>query len=279
MMEPKNVYLHEEADHYSNFLRECLKLYYYNPSTALWRALEIKLLSGLNFKSPLLDIGCGDGLVSSMIFAKKIDFGIDISEKEVLSAKKLHTYKNLTVGNACKMPYKDESFATVFSNCVIEHIPNLDRVLGEVSRILQRGGKFIFTVPSEMFEKYLFFYDFFRALGLIKLANRHIKRTNERLHHFHYYNPKEWKRKLNNFDMDIIDFKYYLPPPSEKLWDIIDSFFGTSIHGFQIARILKHSKKTVFRNMLVPIFEKFLLRFYNLEGDSGGALLIVAIKQ
>lgn len=43
---------------------ELLNAYWLRPETALWRELDIRAMQAFEFKSPSLDIGCGDGLFS-----------------------------------------------------------------------------------------------------------------------------------------------------------------------------------------------------------------------
>ncbi len=40
------------------------------PSLALWRAAEIAALREQTFEPPVLDLGCGDGIVSSMVLSQ-----------------------------------------------------------------------------------------------------------------------------------------------------------------------------------------------------------------
>lgn len=48
-------------DHY---LRALLNLYWLRPETALWRALDCLALQEVEFRGPIADVGCGDGLFS-----------------------------------------------------------------------------------------------------------------------------------------------------------------------------------------------------------------------
>ena len=57
--------------------------------------------------------------------------------------------------SATELPYADRAFNTVISNCVIEHIPDNDAVLAEIFRVLQPGGVFATTLPSEHYPEYL----------------------------------------------------------------------------------------------------------------------------
>jgi len=54
----------ESASLERNYLKEYLKIA--PTSLALVRAIECRLLSRIEFKHPLLDIGCGDGLFASL---------------------------------------------------------------------------------------------------------------------------------------------------------------------------------------------------------------------
>lgn len=47
-----------------------------------------------------------------------------------------------------RFPFDDESMDACISNYVIEHVENPDRHLREVSRILKRGGVYIFRAPN-----------------------------------------------------------------------------------------------------------------------------------
>lgn len=79
-----------------------------------------------------LDIGCGPRKRSGFI-------GID-------------KYKLPDVDILCdfekqNLPFKDESFDIVYTNHVLEHIVNIEKILSEISRILKPGGKLQIGVP------------------------------------------------------------------------------------------------------------------------------------
>ena len=63
------------------------------------------------------------------------------------------------------LPYADRRFATVISNSVLEHIPQVDDVLAEIARVLQPGGRFIFCVPGDHFPSCSFSRNFFAVCG------------------------------------------------------------------------------------------------------------------
>jgi SAM-dependent methyltransferase len=43
------------------------------------------------------------------------------------------------------LPFEDASFDLVFGHAILHHLPNLDRALGELRRVLRPGGRFFFA--------------------------------------------------------------------------------------------------------------------------------------
>src|SRR5919199_239848 len=64
------------------------------PSLGVWRAAEIAALREQTYEPPILDLGCGDGLVSSMVLPK-VDIGIDPDPKPLIQAQGQGIYKKL----------------------------------------------------------------------------------------------------------------------------------------------------------------------------------------
>jgi ubiquinone/menaquinone biosynthesis C-methylase UbiE len=257
------------------FLKEFLKVYPNIPPQALWRAIEAKLLYDQPIKQPLLDLGCGDGLFAKILFADKGKeiIGCDISSECVAKASLHNIYKSVTIVDARHLPYNDESFTTVLSNCVLEHIPEDEKVLGEVSRVLRKDGRFIFTVPSENFVKNL------------KTQNeKYVKNLNERLQHFHYRSPQEWERLLQQSGLTLEEFRYYLPKSVQQVWETYTQFFIKKVLGRELCGLLGTKKVGMYfivRAVFPIVFNRYLRKWYLMgtsDNKEGGALLIVARK-
>lgn len=257
-----------------------------HPSTVLWRAIEAKYvsnyLSKINLKENLiLDLGCGDGKVSSIIFDGNFDIiGIDISKEEINKAKRRSNYRELIIGDAQKLPFSDRSINIVFSNSVLEHIRDVDMVLKEVSSVLQKNGKLVFTVPDDQFGKYLFLYVLAERLGLKGLASWYSKRRNQLLNHFHCYSPKVWEYKLKEADMDMVYTKYYLSKSTIEVWDFLAlciffiRIFMCKVPPRILNRLLDRTK-----NLRIAFFRHTLCKYYLEKCNIGGALTVVATTQ
>lgn len=241
---------------------------------ALIRANEIRALDRVDFKHPILDVGCGDGLVAKVLLSKrneKFDWGIDLSEREVKKAQKLRIYKKCKVANVYNLPFKDRSFSTVFSNSVIEHIPNLDQALIEMSRVTKKGGRIIITVPSSYLAGYL--------IGTSIMGSWYGKFFNKLFKHYNIYNHKQWEKIFRKHSFKLISHYYYHTPKMIKAHEVL-SYISLPIH---LAKpfigywpVLPKLRKT----FIVPWLKKLLLRFYldDTKKDEGGSLLLVAEK-
>ena len=157
---------------------------------ALERALEI--YQSLPFERPILDLGCGEGLFAKIVFAEKIDTGIDPNPKELKRAEDFGGYDELICCWGESIPRPDQSYATIFSNSVMEHIPDIHPVFREVYRLLKSGGSFYMTVPSDLFDQYTIGYQLLKFIGLNDCANKYKAFFNRFWHHYHAYTSAEW---------------------------------------------------------------------------------------
>jgi len=99
----------------------------------------------------ILDVGCGDGVISYLLAkngAKVV--GIDNSKIAINFAKeKCRDLKNVEflVASAYKLPFESKIFDYIVSSEVIEHLNNPDKMLYEVKRVWNGKGKIIITTP------------------------------------------------------------------------------------------------------------------------------------
>lgn len=153
------------------------------------------------FKRPILDIGCGDGFFAQVAF-KKVDVGIDVDSKSLKEARRRKVYLKIKHYGGRRIPYPDGYFSTILCNSTFEHIPNLDEVLNEVSRVSKKGGMLYFTVPTNMWPKYLF--------GTFLLGRLYEMIFNKVQRHQNLYSLKTWSRSLSKVGFNVTSYTYYL---------------------------------------------------------------------
>lgn len=105
----------------------------------------------------ILDIGCGYGWCELNFLergARKI-VGVEISEEDLDTIRKNITDSrlDLQVSSATSLHFDSNSFDTVVSWEVIEHIPrgSEEIMFSEVSRVLKPGGVFYMSTPRQSF--------------------------------------------------------------------------------------------------------------------------------
>ena len=71
------------------------------------------------------------------------------SPGDIECARRRGSDKELIICPGHRIPKSDGSYRTIFSNSVLEHIPDLLPVLlGEANRLLAPGGRFYVTDPN-----------------------------------------------------------------------------------------------------------------------------------
>jgi ubiquinone/menaquinone biosynthesis C-methylase UbiE len=101
----------------------------------------------------ILDCGCGSGdyLLSFFNYSEKV-FGIEYSEKKVEKFKSFGiSVANVVQGNIEDMPFDHQKFDLVLLNEVLEHIPNQEKALKEIYRVLKKDGVLIVMAPNRFY--------------------------------------------------------------------------------------------------------------------------------
>lgn len=255
----------------------------FDPASSLWRTIEIShvidVLSSKNISGLTLDLGCGEGNIAEIVFDKnKVEVvGLDNWKELLLQARLTKAYKYLVLGDARLLPFKKTGFKNVFSNSVIEHIEEIDSVLSEVSGALEPKGLFIFTVPSDKFGEFLFFYRFFRGMGFKNLADWYRNKRIGLLSHFNLLDEKCWSDKLNNFGLKVVDTKAYLSKNNLSLWDVIAAF-GFIFKRINCPAIIRNHLKGIEKSVFYLILSLFCIE-KNLDKEMSAGLLVIAQKE
>lgn len=108
-----------------------------------------------NFKGKrVLEIGVGGGVDTAEFLRNGAEVvSVDFSELSVKNASQLFKESglngNVLLSDAKLLPFNDSEFDVVYSYGVIHHIPDVEKVLGEISRVLCPGGTFMGMVYNK----------------------------------------------------------------------------------------------------------------------------------
>ncbi|MFG2222261.1 SAM-dependent methyltransferase [Streptomyces sp. NPDC048644] len=104
--------------------------------------------SGIGPASHVLDVGCGNGTTSVYLAHKtgcRVD-GIDISGVRVGHAKaRAGALPNVAFHKASvsQLPFPDGTFTHIWSQATLYHVPDRNRALDEIHRVLAEGGRLV----------------------------------------------------------------------------------------------------------------------------------------
>ena len=104
----------------------------------------------LQSKERVLDIGSGPGKnclqAAEEVGEKGQVVGLDISEDMITAADKEARKQEIenikfVVGDAEKIPFDDQYFDVVISDCVLNLVPDKKKAFKEINRVLKQGGR------------------------------------------------------------------------------------------------------------------------------------------
>lgn len=104
------------------------------------------MLANVPLSGLILDDGCGAGLTFDGMADKDV-IGIDISPNAVrLAGKRID---RVLVGDGMQIPFGDETFDTVIARGMLHHLPDYEKGIQEIWRVLRPGGQVIATDPNK----------------------------------------------------------------------------------------------------------------------------------
>jgi ubiquinone/menaquinone biosynthesis C-methylase UbiE len=141
----------------NNSVRAMAQRFYEGP---LLRSLGGAVNGGM-----VLEIGCGRGTGVEVIlqqFGAAHVSGIDLDPLQIERAQKRLQGKHdgcftLIQGHAEQLPFADQSFDAVFDFGALHHVPDWQRAISEIRRVLKPGGTFFFEeVTRAALERWIY---------------------------------------------------------------------------------------------------------------------------
>ena len=147
-------------------------------------------------RSPVLDVGCGDGFwwtLRDHDRDRREVYGIDISAGEIAQAKRrIHA----ALGDVSReRPFPDTSFEEIIGNCSLEHVPDIDAALSNLRHAAAPGARLLMFVPTPRWalqgrsQQWLLAHVPRVAMAIAGALNGFFQ-------HWHLYDAKVWTRLL-----------------------------------------------------------------------------------
>jgi len=107
-------------------------------------------------RGPVLDVGCGEGRLASVLGDGVAWIGVDSSPAQAAASP----YRPVLVADMRALPFRDGTFAEVTHLWCLYHVDNPLVAIGEAERVLRAGGRYYASTgarnndPEIMFEGY-----------------------------------------------------------------------------------------------------------------------------
>ena len=170
----------------------------------------------------LLEIGSGMGHLVAQLEDTFETYGMDLNHWAVNQSKAVIHKTNLQTASAQQLPFRDHAFNVVIIKHIVEHLPDPQQAIREISRVTEPGGTLILATPN--LDSLLKPWKGDRWIGYQDPTHISLKP------------PAEWLAMIRSAGFDFIkvfsdgfwDVPYIpiIPSPIQKL------FFG-SLGGFQ----------------------------------------------
>jgi SAM-dependent methyltransferase len=134
-------------------------------------------------------------------------------------------YREVRQVPAHQLSFPDATFASLFSNCALEHMDHIDRVLSESLRVLRPGGLFVTSVVTDKFVKW----------GMMPLLSRLFQAEKRGVALWQEYedyhqlrNPfsqEEWVVRMEKAGFTVLEQIPIAPEPSGRLFMLFDELW------------------------------------------------------
>lgn len=207
----------------------------------------------INEDKTIIDIGCGDGKWWKFSGVKNLNriTGIDISENEIILAKKIINAKCISITEKNIVSTIGTKFDLAIGNCSMEHIQNIDGALKNIYKLVNDNGLFILILPTPDWVMNNRFMSYsFKKFPRLSMSFSGL--INGFFQHWHLYNYKVWIELLQNNRFKVEKIHGLGNIKSAKLFWY---FLPISFFSF-ITKIFTNKYFIYFASTLIPRFLK-----------------------
>ncbi|MCC7011580.1 MAG: class I SAM-dependent methyltransferase [Planctomycetes bacterium] len=245
-------------------------LHYLPVSLAVREIMRMRALAEAGrLPTPLLDIGCGDGLFWEVLTRDLTSgrssgvrglVGVDISESELRLASlrlsplggEVHAFDISHDGKERALDDRLGAFETVIANCSLEHVPKLEVALENIKRYLAPKGELWLFVPAPRWSDTFVVKRALRALGS-RAAGTYGGMWDGFYQHHHLYPAWVWSHLLKGlgFEIEIRGLGCARGNRLAELWlpPALMSFVYKSVFGHYPARLSRPFKLPLLPRM------------------------------
>ena len=174
---------------------------------------EIKNMLGQNKK--ILDWGCGYGQMTFLLRNRGYEDLVAYDVVKRANIEKIQPFSELSIiygqPTEDKLPFADDTFDAVLSCGTLEHVPEHDKSLKEIARILKPDGLlFIYMLPNK--------FSWSEKIAEIRGISSHpVKYTHRTIRQL---------LKKHNFKILLVKRRNFLPKNLTGLPSVIKNFYG-----------------------------------------------------
>jgi SAM-dependent methyltransferase len=96
----------------------------------------------------LLEIGSGLGHLVGQLEDSFDTYGMDLNHWAVHKSKAIVDETNLQTASAEEIPFVDGTFGVVIIKHIVEHLPDPEKAIAEIGRVIAPGGTLILSTPN-----------------------------------------------------------------------------------------------------------------------------------
>lgn len=179
-----------------------------------------------------LDIGCSGGIIAYALSKEcKNIIGCDIDVTAVESAKEKFEDDDCTfiIADSMNLPFEDEIFDLVICNHIYEHVPDYNKLLDEIYRVLKKDGTCYFGAGN----RYIFIEPHYKLPMLSwfpkKISSKYLKLFKKGEFYYENFLSLKGLRNLVGRKFKIIDYSIPILVNAKKYSLNIPSSFGKAL--------------------------------------------------